>query len=78
LVNVVGSSNSQATLREQQAALNAVVAMLGSYSSVGNLVVLEAPLARAANDDLIGADALDLTTNFRFQFHIGRVSPNEV
>jgi len=78
LVNVVGNSSSLTTLREQQAALNSVVAMLERYSSVDNLVVLEAPLARATSDDLIGADALDLATSFRFQFYIDRVPPSEV
>ena len=78
LVNVMGNSNSAATLREQQSALGAVIAMLEQYSSISHLVVLEAPLANATNNDRIGADALDLATDFQIQFQVNRSSTNEI
>ncbi len=72
LVNVMAISHSAETLREQQSALNAVVSRLNSYSSVSNLVVLEAPLSNVANNNRIGADALDLATRFRIQFEVDK------
>jgi len=78
LVSVIGNSNPTETLREQQSALNAVVSMLNRYSSVSNLVVLEAPLANAVNDDRIGADALELANSFQIQFQIDKSAPDEV
>jgi len=78
LVTVLGNSNPENTLREQQAVLNAAVAMLNRNVMVHNLVVLEAPLATAANDHPVAADALDLVNSFRFQFQMDQSSPNEV
>jgi len=77
-VNVVGKINATATLRKQQSALDAVVAMLEQHDSIANLIVLEAPLTKVANNDRIGADALDLATGFRIQFQFDRRSPHEV
>jgi len=76
-VDVVGNIQSSASLRVQQRALDAVVAMLDSYQTISNLVVLEAPLTKVATDDRVGADALDLTTSFRIQFQIDRSTSDE-
>jgi len=50
---------------------------LESNPLVQHLMLLEAPLIRAADDNRIGADALELINNFRIQFQLIRRVPND-
>lgn len=77
LVNVIGHSNVEATLRDQQGAFNDLIAGFEQYASIADLTVLEAPLAHGANNDRIGANVLNHDKSFRIQFHFDWNSADE-
>jgi len=77
VVLVAGYCDANATLREQQEAVNALADSFIQQGSISKLVVLEAPVMQAAKDDRADADALSVAAPFRIQFHLDRSLPSE-